>query len=204
MRIPILLTIIMSVSFTTFIETTKAQLSSVELVVVKIALCLCLCQPIQELEKTAPSKTAQDKAKPRIEFSKEDQQAWTDATTALKERPEFAYVGEYTRSKSANVETDLKAGQTKIDSAEAIQVTVQGDNFYLSVYQGGLPGAGWDGGFISHEWAEADTIEARLKGFRKIDRSAKPGDSIPPQDAIVLFDGATRVEWLVRTSLSKR
>ena len=83
---------------------------------------------------------------------------WTDPAVAAQESPAFAFLGEYARG-------DM-----------AIQVVPCEGRFYLSVYQGGLPGAGWD-------------------GVTKVDRSAKLDFTKPPEDAIVLFDGSDMKQW---------
>lgn len=102
---------------------------------------------------------------------------WTDAELAAKEHPLFNYMGEYERGKTA------------------IQVVPTQGRFYLSVYRDGFPGAGWIGGKVRHEWVDSSGIKARLRGFRKIDRSSGLDFPKPPEGAIVLFDGSSVVEW---------
>ncbi len=106
---------------------------------------------------------------------------WTDAETAARETSSFQFLGEYTH------------GDT------AIQVVPAEERFYLSIYQGALPGAGWDGGQIKHEWIDADAIADRLVGFTKFDRSASLEFTTPPADAIVLFDGTKNKQWKFAT-----
>ncbi|MCM2369162.1 3-keto-disaccharide hydrolase [Aporhodopirellula aestuarii] len=102
---------------------------------------------------------------------------WTDAKTAAKEFPGFALLGEYVRGD------------------DAIQVVPCEGQYYLSIYRGGLPGAGWDRGKILHEWLDANAVKQRLKGFRKVDRSASLDFPEPPSNAIVLFDGSGKEHW---------
>lgn len=102
---------------------------------------------------------------------------WTDAALASDEHPGFDFLGEYVR------------GET------AIQVVPCEGRFYLSIYEGGLPGNGWNGGAILHEWVGADAIGKRLKGFKKLDRSLKLDFPKPPEGALVLFDGTNLQEW---------
>ncbi|TWU38333.1 sulfatase-like hydrolase/transferase [Novipirellula artificiosorum] len=102
---------------------------------------------------------------------------WTDAKLAAKEFPGFAFMGEYMRGK------------------QAMQVVPSEGKFYLSTYGGGLPGRGWDGDDVAHAWVDADAIEARLKGWDKIDRSKDVVGVRPPKDAIVLFDGSGTDAW---------
>ena len=97
---------------------------------------------------------------------------WTDAALALKEYPDFKYLGEYTKGGSA------------------IQVAPAQGRFYVTYYQGGLPGAGWDGSAIGREWVERGDIEKRLSGYRRVDRGAVEGSAKPPAGALILFDGS--------------
>lgn len=109
--------------------------------------------------------------------NKAETPTWTDPAVAAQESPAFAFLGEYARG-------DI-----------AIQVVPCDGRFYMSVYQGGFPGAGWDGGAIEHEWVEADKIKARLSDVTKVDRSANLDFTKPPEDAIVLFDGSDMKQW---------
>ncbi len=106
-----------------------------------------------------------------------DTPTWTDPEVAAKEFPGFALMGEY------------------INDNEAIQVVPADGKFYLSIYSGGLPGAGWDYGKIQHEWVTEDMLAARLDGYKKIDRASKLEFTAPPEGAIVLFDGNKRGHW---------
>ena len=102
---------------------------------------------------------------------------WTDAKTAAEEFPGFAFLGEY------------------VKDDHAIQVVPCEDRFYLSIYRGGFPAAGWDGGAIKHEWVISDAIQERIEGYEKVDRSSKLKFTKPPADAIVLFDGSDMKQW---------
>lgn len=106
-----------------------------------------------------------------------DTPVWTDAKTAAQEFAGFAFLGEYVRGD------------------ESIQVVPCEGQFYLSIYQGGLPGDGWDRGVIGHEWLDAEAIAERLQGYVKVDRSSKLEFTAPPRDAIVLFDGSEMEHW---------
>lgn len=106
-----------------------------------------------------------------------DTPTWTDPQTAEDESPAFKFMGEYLKDE------------------QAVQVVPAEGKFYLSIYQGGLPGAGWDGGLVEHEWVEADAIADRLNGLTKVDRAAELRYPEPPANAIVLFDGQKRDHW---------
>lgn len=116
------------------------------------------------------------KSKPKI-LAYPKAAVWTDAEVAAKEFPGFDFIGEYTQGK------------------QALQVTPSGNVFYLSIFQGGLPGAGWNGGPVSHQWLTVDAMKDRLRGWNKIDRSANVVGKQPPEEAIVLFDGSNVKAW---------
>ncbi|SMP42622.1 protein of unknown function [Neorhodopirellula lusitana] len=106
-----------------------------------------------------------------------DTPTWTDPELAQLQSPAFGYMGEYRQGE------------------QAIQVVPCQGRFYLSIYQGGLPGAGWDGSTIAHEWIDKDAIESRLNGLTKVDRSAQLDFTAPPANATVLFDGNGTEHW---------
>lgn len=123
-------------------------------------------------------KTKKSNKKPKAK--KKDEApvpTWTDAETAAKEFAEFEFLGEYVQ------------GDT------AIQVVPALGRCYLSIYKGGLPGDGWNGDTINHEWVDADAIAKRLTGLTKVDRSSKLDFTKPPTGAIVLFDGTKNKHW---------
>ncbi|WP_218933326.1 3-keto-disaccharide hydrolase [Rubripirellula lacrimiformis] len=102
---------------------------------------------------------------------------WTDPMVAARESAAFGFLGEY------------------IKDRQAIQVVPCEGRYYLSIYQGGLPGAGWDRGRIQHEWVQADSIADRLAGLTKVDRSGSLTFPTPPENAVVLFDGKNMDHW---------
>ena len=112
-----------------------------------------------------------------VNLTAQETPTWTDANLAAKEHPGFQYLGEYVRAK------------------QAIHVVPCGNRFYVSTYDGGLPGAGWDGKEIAHEWVDAESIKDRLEGFEKVDRSSGLEFTKPPKNAIVLFDGSDKENW---------
>ncbi len=106
---------------------------------------------------------------------------WTDPDAAKAEDPDFSLQGEYV------IAVDHTEGR------QGLQVAAQGDgNFLLATYQGGLPGAGWDG--ESPIYQALDT--AGLNGFlgdrekwRRITRQSPTVGKKAPEGAVVLFDG---------------
>lgn len=111
-----------------------------------------------------------------------DAAVWTDPDRAAKEFPGYRFVGEY-------VSTDEGLRAT------ALQVTPAEGRFYVSTYQGGLPGDGCDGSAITHQWMDADSVGKSLSGWQKVDRSSSVIGKHPPADAIVLFDGSGTKLW---------
>ena len=102
---------------------------------------------------------------------------WTNPKLAAQDRPDFLIQGEY-------------ASET-----HGLQiVSVEGERFYLSRYQGGLPGAGWNGSAIEHEWGNEETAREWARGFEKVMRT-QLGNTEPPREALVLFDGSNGDEW---------
>lgn len=125
----------------------------------------------------AGQPVAKPKAGSKVAAEKEEIPTWTDAKAAAEEFVGFKFLGEY------------------IQDGTAIQVVPAKGRYYISTYQGGLPGDGWDGDKIKHEWIDADAITDRLAGFTKVDRSSSLDFTKPPVGAIVLFDGTKNKHW---------
>jgi hypothetical protein len=138
----------------------------------RFALILCLCFSLNMF--VSADDAAPTAAKPT---SKVETPTWTDAAIAAKESTAFVFLGEY------------------IDGDKAIQVVPCEGKFYLSIYSGGLPGDGWNGGKIEHQWVVAKDIASTLRGLTKVDRSAKLDFARPPAGATVLFDGSNMKQW---------
>src|SRR5690606_33553093 len=74
-----------------------------------------------------------------------------------------------------------------------LQVVALGEGlFRIVIYQGGLPGAGWDGKapqIIDEE--ERPAVQELIEdlSLAKIHRQSPTLNAVPPEDAIVLFDG---------------
>lgn len=102
---------------------------------------------------------------------------WHDRNRAVREYPDYRFIGEYKRAD------------------KALQVTPAGGRFYLSVFSGGLPGDGWSGGPVAHRWVEPDKMREALQGWTKVDRSKSLVGKKPSEDAIVLFAGQDTSAW---------
>jgi hypothetical protein len=108
---------------------------------------------------------------------KTDAKTWIDPQVAAREFPGFDLMGEFTKE------------------GEGVQVTPSEGRFYLSFFSGGLPGGGWDGSTIKHQWLDQVATAETLNDHQKIDRSSKLTFAKPPADATVLFDGNKRNHW---------
>ncbi len=102
---------------------------------------------------------------------------WTDPEAAAKERPDFLFQGEY-RNKTHGLQI----------------VSAEGDKFYSSRYEGGLPGVGWDGSQIEHQWGDLSDAKRWINGYTRIERS-NLGKTKAPPGSIILFDGSDADEW---------
>jgi hypothetical protein len=136
---------------------------------------------------------------------KDQNTAYTDPAKA---GPDFAIQGEY-EGKLKIKDTEEKVGA---------QVVARGDGkFVLQLYQGGLPGAGWDN---VHKHAATATTEGGVvvvKGkdftgkiangkftggggtsafeLKRVERKSPTVGKKPPDGAVVLFDGKNADEW---------
>ncbi|WP_372847109.1 DUF1080 domain-containing protein [Pontiella sp.] len=105
---------------------------------------------------------------------------WTDAATAEKEVEHFSMIGEYV----------AKAGKTALQA----NLLANGE-FLVAIYQGGLPGDGWDQSNIDSRKMPAAHLTPLLAGYAKVERKS-PTLGIPaPKNAVLKFpDGFTHVK----------
>ncbi len=100
---------------------------------------------------------------------------WIDPEVAMREDPDFAVQGEY-------------AGK-----GSGLRVAALGDGrFCLTRYNGGLPGAGWDGDPVAHEVTDREGVRNATRDAKKIERTSPTLGARPPEGAMVLFDGKVR------------
>lgn len=117
-----------------------------------------------------------------LTFSVASAQVFPTPEQALTD-PDFLIQGEYT-------------GVNK-----AMQVIARGDgDFEIVVYEGGLPGAGWDRQPPRRIDGDEDVVAqlSESMGLKKIDRKSPTLGASPPPGAIVLFDGteeSLRANW---------
>lgn len=116
--------------------------------------------------------------------------AWTDPETAAAEHPDFLLQGEY-------------AGKIDGENAGVQAAALDGGKFLVLRYQGGLPGAGWDGGDRESEVLDRADLEALVEGLDRVERESPTLGQAPPEGAVVIFDGkeTPEVEGEIRDGL---
>lgn len=107
---------------------------------------------------------------------KEEVPTWTDPKLAQEEHPDFALQGEYTG--------EIDGSYTGIQVA-----ALDEGKFHLLEYQGGLPGAGWDGSAITASVIERSALIVEVEDMKKIKRKSPTLGKDAPGKALVIFDG---------------
>lgn len=101
---------------------------------------------------------------------------WIDPVKAAAEHPGFSKQGEYTGERDGK-----KIG---------VQVAaMKDDQFLVLTYQGGLPGAGWDGGDLVSATVPGAELGAVIDGLEKQARTSPTMGEKAPEGARVIFDG---------------
>lgn len=102
---------------------------------------------------------------------------WTDPAIAKREDPDFAVQGEY------------------VGKGLGLQlVALGGGKFDGYLFQGGLPGAGWEPGKPRTQLKEEEAL-ALIKKLKRVERRSPTQGKKPPRGAVVLFNGATADAW---------
>lgn len=101
---------------------------------------------------------------------------WTDPKLAMEEHPDFAIQGEY-------------AGEVEGERIGLQVAALDEGKFHLLEYQGGLPGAGWDGTAIAASLIERPALIAKVEDLKKIERKSPTMGKDAPSKALVIFDG---------------
>ncbi len=96
-------------------------------------------------------------------------QAYTCPDQAAQEDERFALQGEY-----------VKEGQ-------GIQIAAHLDQFHVLRYQGGLPGAGWDGSKITASLESPDAVRELVASVQKQERTSPTEGKEAPDGAVVFF-----------------
>jgi hypothetical protein len=103
---------------------------------------------------------------------------WTDPAKATKESPDFSIQGEY------------------IQEGKAFQVIALGNGqFHTSVYNGGLPGIGWDRSPIGQIRGNTAEIKELTANSHRVSRQSPTLGAEAPDNATILFDGTSTNAW---------
>jgi len=93
-------------------------------------------------------------------------------TEEASERSEFSIQGEYEGEGKGVQVADLDKGV-----------------FHVLTYQGGLPGAGWDGKAIKAEKLDREHVGALVESLSRVERTSPTQGKEAPEGAMVIFDG---------------
>jgi hypothetical protein len=103
---------------------------------------------------------------------------WTDPAKATMENPDFSIQGEY------------------IQEGKAFQVIALGKGqFHASVYNGGLPGIGWDRSSIGQIRGNTAKIKELTANSHRVSRQSPTLGAKAPANATILFDGTNANAW---------
>lgn len=103
---------------------------------------------------------------------------WVSPDKAAKESADFLVQGEYLKENTAYQVIALGKG-----------------NFHVSVYQGGLPGAGWDRSAIGQVRGNVDAVQELIEGAKRVERESPSIGKKPPEGATILYDGTDADAW---------
>ena len=107
--------------------------------------------------------------------------------------PDFLIQGEYSRDEGSGAEAKFESQNGPQDTARALQVVALGDGeFEIVVFEGGLPGDGWDGAKPRRIEGDEDTVFDLTKSMNLVrtERKSPTFDAKPPAGAVALFDGS--------------
>ena len=103
---------------------------------------------------------------------KQSRRIWTDADKAAAEDPDYLLQGEY------------------VSEGIGVQAAALGKgNFYVSKFEGGLPGQGWDESNPHVELMNAESLKKRINGMKRTERVSPTLGAKAPEGSTILFDG---------------
>jgi hypothetical protein len=103
---------------------------------------------------------------------KPEQKIWTDPETAAAERMEFGLQGEYEGEDLGIQVADINDGK-----------------FLVTIYKGGLPGAGWDTKTIESAVLDTAALTAKVEALNRVERKSPTLGAKAPEGAVVVFTG---------------
>ncbi|WP_437227002.1 3-keto-disaccharide hydrolase [Planctomicrobium sp. SH661] len=96
----------------------------------------------------------------------------------------------YSTVEEAKVDPDFELqGEYAGDHSGVQVIALGGHKFQVVKFQGGLPGAGWDGSDKVTAEGTWDEVKGHLEGLKKVDRKSPTLGLKAPEGAVVLFDG---------------
>ncbi len=101
---------------------------------------------------------------------------WTDPVKAAAEHPDFLLQGEY-EGERAGQEVGLQAAD------------INQGQFLVSIYEGGLPGAGWNRTKIESQVVGREKLKSLVEGMKRVERVSQTMGRKAPDGAMVVFDG---------------
>lgn len=106
----------------------------------------------------------------------------------------------YETPEAAKADPDFKLQGEYVKDGTGIQVVAMGDGeFQIVVFQGGLPGAGWNGRDRQEVDGDRQDVADYTAGCKKVQRESPTLGAKPPAGAVALFDGtdeSLQKHWL--------
>ena len=107
-----------------------------------------------------------------LSADKQSRRIWTDADKAATEDPDYLLQGEY------------------VSKGVGVQVAALGKGtFYVSKFEGGLPGQGWDKSNPHVELINVESLKKRINGMKRTERVSPTLGAKAHEGATILFDG---------------
>jgi len=107
---------------------------------------------------------------------KDDVRIWTDPVKAAAEHPDFLIQGEYVGA--------LHGKAVGVQAAD-----INDGKFLVSIYEGGLPGEGWNKSKINVSLKGRDELRALVKSLKRVERTSPSIGRPAPAVAMIVFDG---------------